>query len=88
MLDALLAEDKIPDEYAGKTQVHYCSFSSHTQLLSFMMAPVYIFFDCERNCRSYYAMIVRRKDLHPSIGFTTNALIVVHSILGFYDSVS
>jgi hypothetical protein len=24
MLDAFLAEDKIPDEYAGKTQVHHC----------------------------------------------------------------
>jgi hypothetical protein len=58
------------------------------KLLYFIMAPVYVLIDCERNCRSYYAMIVRRKDLHPSIGFTTNALIVVHTILGFYDSVS
>lgn len=48
----------------------------------------YIWIDYERNCRSYYAMIVRREEKQPSIGFTISALTVVHTTPGFYDSVS
>jgi len=33
-------------------------------------------------------MIVRREEKQPSIGFTINALTVVHTTPGFYDSVS
>lgn len=87
MLDAFLAEEQIPDEYAGKTQVHHC-FHSHTQTSIRYNASKYILIDYERNCRSYYAMIVRREEKQPSIGFTINALTVVHTTPGFYDSVS
>lgn len=87
MLDAFLAEEQIPDEYAGKTQVHHC-FHSHTQTSIWYNASKYILIDYERNCRSYYAMIVRREEKQPSIGFTINALTVVHTTPGFYDSVS
>lgn len=60
--------------------IAFLVLTSHLLYVNFF--PV---IDCERDCRSYFAMIVRREEPHPSIGFTTNALFVVHTILGLCD---
>lgn len=41
MLDAFLAEEKVPDEYAGKAQVHHC-FHSHTQTSIWYNFQIYL----------------------------------------------
>ncbi|KAL3575240.1 hypothetical protein D5086_023341 [Populus alba] len=74
MLDALLAEEKIPDEYSGQTQV--CSALSTT-----VLAQCYERFTL-MNCDT--VMTARRKELLVFIGYIANA----HPIHSIFSSCS
>lgn len=82
MLDALLAEEKIPDEYSGQTQV----YRSPSLIILAKCYKIYPLMDCERDCSLYSVMTVRRKELLVSIGYIANAHTVAHTTPGFYDS--
>ena len=86
MLDALLAEEKMPDEYSGKTQVRYDLYS-YISFLNILYLILFIMLDCKMIYRSYCAMIVKREEVLHSIGFITNAVIVAPITPGFYDQV-
>jgi len=80
MLDALLAEEKIPDEYSGQTQVY-------SALSPTVLAQCYERFtsmDCDCDCRLYSVMTARRKELLVFIGYIANA----HPIHGIFSSCS
>lgn len=82
MLDALLEEEKLPNEYQGRTQVYI--------VLSIILFHAYC---CKRLltgcfsgqfiCRSSYVTTAKKGEMLPFTGYITNALIVVHTILGF-----
>lgn len=79
MLDELLAEEKMPDEYSNKTQVHislypYC-YVGQSPYLSSLDTPISIIIEKQILIwyRWYCVMIVEEKD-------TANALLVVHTI--------
>lgn len=82
MLDALLADEKIPEEYLGQTQVYI--FSALTKQLRIFFHGVLIIKEPYMKCRLSYAMIVKEEELLHFIGRTTSALIVVHTIQGFF----
>ena len=66
MLDALLSEQKMPDEYLNQTQVPLCSL----WILWRVYHPKMV------GCRQYYVMTVVEKETPLTIGSITSTLLV------------